>query len=153
MALAFILILLVTVAVAALGGWFTASSVTTWYPRLRKPRWTPSGRVIGTVWTVLYVLAAASAMLVWQDPSVGVWPRALFGLNALVNVWWSYVFFFRRKIAAAVWVCLLLDLTIVGLIHMLARPLPLAAWLLVPYAAWVTFAAYLNYRVRTMNRG
>jgi tryptophan-rich sensory protein len=76
----------------------------------------------------------------------------LFILNAAVNVLWSYVFFYLHKMAPAIWVCLFLDLTIILLIQFIAPVSALAAWLLVPYAAWVTFASYLNYRVWTMNR-
>ncbi len=147
-----IIIPLVTLAVAWLGGRFTATGVRTWYPALKKPRWTPPGAVIGAVWTVLYILAAASALIVWNLPGG---PSAtvvlLFAANAAVNVLWSYVFFARRRMFAAIWVCLTLDITIVALIELLGPVAPAAAWLLVPYAAWVTFASYLNYRVWAMN--
>ncbi len=158
MRLSYVLIPLVTVAVAWLGGRFTASSVRTWYVHLRKPSWTPPGRVIGAVWTVLYILAAWAAIIAWNVPAGTVWAPvragvyALFCLNAALNVSWSWVFFYLRRPFAAVWVCLALDLTIVALIQLLAPASLLAAWLLVPYAAWVTFACYLNYRVWGMNR-
>lgn len=167
MPLSYIIIPLVTILVAWLGGRFTARSVRTWYVGLRKPTWTPPGSVIGAVWTVLYILAALSALIVWNLPggaggAVGTaigaaaavpWPIAtLFVLNAMVNVFWSYVFFFLHQPGPAIWVCLALDATIIALIQLVAPLSLLAAWLLVPYAAWVTFASYLNYRVWAMNR-
>ncbi len=153
----YFIIPVVAISVAWLGGRFTASSVESWYVKLRKPSWTPPGSVIGLVWTVLYVLAAISALTVWNAPAasiVGV-PFVItmfFVLNAVLNVLWTYTFFYRRRIRPAIWVCLSLDLTIVILIQLIAPLSPEAAWLLVPYAAWVTFASYLNYRVWAMNR-
>lgn len=151
MTIPYIVIPLVTVFVAAAGGWLTSTSVKTWYVRLRKPAWTPSGRVIGTVWTVLYILACGAALLAWaHGASLPI--KILFALNAALNVLWSAVFFYLRRPFAAIWVCLALDLTIVILIQLLPPVSLLASVLLVPYAAWVTFASYLNYRVWGMNR-
>jgi tryptophan-rich sensory protein len=155
MHLSYFVIPIVAVLVSAIGGRLTVASVRTWYMTIAKPRWTPPGRVIGAVWTVLYILAALSALLVWNLPGGVPVPLAvatLFVLNAVVNVLWSWVFFSRHHVGAAIWVCLFLDLTIVLLIWLIAPLSPLAAWLLVPYAAWVTFASYLNYRVWAMNR-
>jgi len=155
MHLSYILIPLVTILVAFVGGRLTVASVKTWYVGLRKPSWTPPGAVIGTVWTVLYILAALSALIVLNLPdgaSVPAMIAVLFYLNAAVNVFWSYVFFYLHKMGPAIWVCLFLDITIILLIQFIAPISPLAAWLLVPYAAWVTFASYLNYRVWEMNR-
>jgi tryptophan-rich sensory protein len=153
----YFIIPLVAILVAWLGGRFTMKAVRTWYRTLRKPTWTPPGGVIGAVWTVLYILAASSALIIWNTSSlkatgVPLVITALFILNALVNVFWSYTFFYRQRIGAAIWVCLFLDVTIVALIQLISPISLLAAWLLVPYAAWVTFAAYLNYRVWDMNR-
>jgi len=155
MQLSYILIPLIAVIVAFAGGRLTARSVATWYETLRMPSWTPPGGVIGAVWTVLYILAAIAALMVWNLPDgvqVPALVATLFILNAAVNVFWSYVFFYLHRPGPAIWVCLFLDLTIILLIQFIAPLSPLAAWLLVPYAAWVTFASYLNYRVWAMNR-
>ena len=155
MHISYILIPLITILVASIGSILTTRSVATWYRTIRKPSWTPPGAVIGAVWTVLYILAALSALLVWNLPDGTPVPLAvasLFVLNAVVNVGWSWVFFFRHRIGLAIWVCLFLDLTIVLLIWLIAPLSSLAAWFLVPYAAWVTFASYLNYRVWAMNK-
>jgi len=153
MHLSYVFIPLVTILVAYIGGRLTAAAVKTWYRGLRKPSWTPPGGVIGAVWTVLYILAAISALIVWNlSAPVSAIVATLFILNAVVNVFWSYVFFYLYKMGPAIWVCLFLDITIVLLIWFIAPLSVLAAWLLVPYAAWVTFASYLNYRVWAMNR-
>ncbi len=154
MHLSYIFIPLITILVAYVGGQFTVRSVKTWYRMIRKPSWTPPGSVIGAVWAVLYILAAISALIVWNLSSalVPMTIAVLFCLNAVVNVLWSYVFFYLHKMGPAIWVCLFLDLTIVLLIQFIVPLSSLAAWLLVPFAAWVTFASYLNYRVWAMNR-
>jgi len=153
MHISYILIPLITILVASIGSILTTRSVATWYRTIRKPSWTPPGAVIGAVWTVLYILAAISALVVWNLSSpVSAVVASLFILNAVVNVFWSYVFFYLHKMGLAIWVCLFLDLTIVLLICLIAPLSLVAAWLLVPYAAWVTFASYLNYRVWEMNR-
>jgi len=151
----YVLIPLVTILVAYIGGQLTMRSVKTWYKTIRKPTWTPPGAVIGAVWTVLYILTALSALIVWNLPggaSVPIVVAVLFVLNAVVNVFWSYVFFYLHRPGPAIWVCLFLDITIVLLIQFIVPLSSAAAWLLVPYAAWVTFASYLNYRVWAMNR-
>jgi tryptophan-rich sensory protein len=153
----YFLIPLIAIFVAWLGGRFTMKAVRTWYRTLHKPTWTPPGGVIGAVWTVLYILAASSALIIWNTPSLSASGVPLvivvfFIANALVNIFWSYTFFYRQRIGSAIWICLLLDLTIVVLIQLIAPVSLAAAWLLVPYAAWVTFAAYLNYRVWEMNK-
>jgi benzodiazapine receptor len=148
--LSLIVIILVTIAVSVIGSAFSMRGVKTWYPTIKKPSWTPPGAVIGAVWTVLYILAAISAILVWDiepRPAGFLLIAAMFVLNALVNLSWSYVFFVKHKIGFAIWVSLFLDLTVVVLIQLIAPVAPLAGWLLVPYAAWVTFASWLNYRI------
>jgi tryptophan-rich sensory protein len=153
--ISYILIPLVAILVAFLGGRLTMRSVVTWYRTIRKPLWTPPGSVIGLVWTVLYILAAVSALIVWNLPggvSVPVVILVLFILNAIVNVAWSYVFFSLHRPGPAIGVSLFLDLTIMLLIWYIAPLSVLAAWLLVPYVAWVSFATYLNYRVWAMNQ-
>jgi tryptophan-rich sensory protein len=155
MHLSYIIIPIIIILVSFIGARFTSRSVETWYRAIRKPSWTPPGAVIGAVWTVLYILAALSALIMWNLPSgvsVPATVAVLFSLNAAVNVLWSYVFFYLHKMGPAIWVCLFLDLTIVLLVQFIAPASALAAWLLVPYAAWVTFASYLNYRVWAMNR-
>jgi benzodiazapine receptor len=153
MHISYILIPLITILVASIGSILTTRSVATWYRTIRKPSWTPPGAVIGAVWTVLYILAAISALVVWNLSSpVSAVVASLFILNAVVNVFWSYVFFYLHKMGPAIWVCLFLELTIILLIWLIAPLSLVAAWLLVPYAAWVTFASYLNYRVWEMNR-
>ncbi|WKZ29262.1 MAG: TspO/MBR family protein [Patescibacteria group bacterium] len=145
---------LVTVLTAVLGSRFTSSGLGSWYSTINLPSWTPPGGVIGLVWTTIFTLTAISALILWNTPSARLkLPTfaAVFLLNAALNVFWSYLFFSRHQIGAAVWEAIVLDLTVIVLI-VLAWPISrLAAALLVPYAAWVAFASYLTYSVWKLN--
>jgi tryptophan-rich sensory protein len=151
----FIFIPLIAILTASIGGAMTSKEVRTWYKTLKLPPWTPGGKVIGAVWTVLYFLAAISALIVWNGtPHSGNFGliTVMFIVNALVNISWTYIFFKKHRIYPAIWDALLLDVTVLVLIDLIAPRSPLAALLLMPYAAWVTFAAYLNYRIWRLNR-
>ncbi|HVM77068.1 MAG TPA: TspO/MBR family protein [Candidatus Paceibacterota bacterium] len=155
MELNYVLIPLIAVATAYAGSGFTRRGVNTWYRDIRKPTWTPPGSVIGAVWTVLYALGAIAALVIWNATPHDTFFNviiAVFVVNIFLNILWSYLFFGRRKMYAAIWDCLALDLTIVILIDVIAPRSPVASLLLFPYAAWVTFASYLNYRIWVMNK-
>ena len=78
-----------------MGAWLTSRSVTTWYPTLVKPPWTPPDWVFGPVWTVLYVLMAVAAWLVWRERARDAIGSALFlyYVQLALNVLWSALFF------------------------------------------------------------
>lgn len=122
---------------------------------LKKPAWTPPGSVIGAVWTTIFVLSTIAALIIWNAPAAK--PKlpvfaAVFLLNAVLNIAWSWLFFVQHRLTLAGWEALLLDLTCVALV-VLAWPISrLAAALLMPYAAWVAFASYLTFTVARMNR-
>lgn len=93
--MSWIVFVVICFGAAVVGGWFTHSSVRTWYPRLLKPAGTPPSWVFGPVWSVLYLLMATAAWLVWQERHVhGVWlPLALFLGQLVLNAAWSFIFF------------------------------------------------------------
>lgn len=140
------------VAVGALGGWVTATSVTTWYPGLNKPSFTPPDWVFGPVWTALYVLMGIAAWrVVWAGSGLVRQALALFALQLAINLLWSVVFFGLQKIGAAVAVILLLEAAIVATIVAFRRIDGPAAALLLPYALWVAFATVLNIAIWRLN--
>lgn len=151
----YVLIPLLVFLISLIGGMFTNEGLGNWYKTISKPDWTPGGSIIGTVWTVLYILIAVSAILVWNQASRGLlfWTViALFLVNAVLNVGWNYVFFARHSLGGALAEILILEATIVGLVA-LTEPLSrLASTLLLPYAAWVAFASYLTYSVWQLNK-
>jgi tryptophan-rich sensory protein len=147
-----------TFAAAAVGGWSTGRSVSTWYPTLYKPGFTPPDWVFGPVWTVLYASMAVSAWLVTR--AAGRSPAATtegrqaivaWGLQLALNVAWSAVFFGQRRIGAAVAVIVALWTAIAVCVERSARVSRPAALLLLPYLAWTTFAAVLNVRIWQLN--
>lgn len=140
-------------ATAAAGGAFTGMSVRTWYPTLAKPTWTPPGQVIGSVWTVLYFLMAVAAYTVWlkgkrdQLP----WPIGLFVVQLVFNAGWSFCFFGLQSPGLAFAEILVLLTLVIATMVCFFRVSALGGLLLVPYAAWVTFAAFLNLTIWRMN--
>lgn len=138
---------------AALGGRLTSMSVDTWYPTLAKPAWTPSGELIGAVWTVLYALMGLSAWLVWKRGFFTLLSReaSWFSLQLLLNVVWSALFFGLRSPGLAVIDIGLLWVAILFTTISFWRVSRLAGILFMPYLAWVGFAAVLNVMIWRMN--
>lgn len=151
----YIVIPIIVILTAVVGGQFTNEGLSSWYLTIDKPEWTPSGAIIGTVWTVLYTLIAISAILFWNNAPRGglFWAIvALFLVNAVLNAGWNYVFFARHAIGGALVEIAVLEATILALIGMLWPLARLSSLLLVPYAAWVAFASYLTYAIWALNK-
>jgi len=148
-----ILFLAICLGAGGLGGFFTARSVREWYPQLQKPAGTPPDWVFGPVWTTLYVLMAIAAWLVWRECGAGA-QRALliFFVQLALNVAWSGIFFGLRLPAMAFAELAILWLAIVVNAAVFYRLKPVAAWLLLPYLVWVTYAGYLNFGIWRLNR-
>ncbi|WP_425613006.1 TspO/MBR family protein [Xanthomonas hydrangeae] len=138
--------------VAALGA-MASIKAASFYAELQRPAWAPPGWLFGPAWTVLYGMMAVSVWLVWRR---GGWNStrgalSLFVLQLGLNGLWSWLFFAWHLGAwafvdiAALWLALVL--TIVAF----AKWQRVAAWLLVPYLLWVSFAAALNYSVWQLN--
>jgi tryptophan-rich sensory protein len=145
--------IVVCLGAAALGSVFTTSSIPDWYGTLNKPTWTPPNAVFGPVWTVLYLMMAVAVWLVWRRGErvpVGV-PLTLFGVQLIVNVMWSWLFFGMRLPGAAFVDVVALWCLILATIITFWPVAPLAGALLLPYFAWVTFASALNWAVWRMN--
>ena len=140
---------------AAIGSWFTAPSVKTWYPTLVKPAGTPPSWVFGPVWSTLYVLMATAAWLVWrQRPTANVTAAlALFFVQLALNATWSFVFFGLRRPGLALLEILVLLAAIIATMTNFAPLSRLAFWLMTPYLAWVSYATFLNFWIWRLNRG
>lgn len=143
---------IVTFLAAALGARASISAAD-FYASLALPAWAPPASVFGPVWTVLYALMALAAWLVWRQ---GGWRAAtpalaLYLLQLALNVLWSWLFFGWKQGALAFADIALLLALIVATIVAFHRVRPAAAWLLLPYLAWVTFASALNYAVWQAN--
>jgi tryptophan-rich sensory protein len=140
-------------SVAGLGAHWTNQGLGPWYDGLRKPSWTPPSWVFGPVWSVLYASMAVAAWLVWRRPGpAGVrLPLSLFAIQLALNLAWSGLFFALRRPDLAFGEILLLWAAILMTLVAFARASPGAAGLLVPYLAWVTYAAALNFAIWRLN--
>ena len=158
MKLNFIIIPLVTVIVLVSGSAFSRVGIKHWYKKLELPDIAPQGQVIGIVWTVIFILATISALIVWNSSAIShnesllVIIFLLFGINAVMNIFWSFIFFGLHMIGLAVWQSAALGLSVLALILLIFPILSLAAVLLVPYLVWVGFATYLNYTIWQLNK-
>lgn len=149
---AFAIFVGVALVAAFLGSLATTPSLDPWYAGLEKPGWTPSGAVIGAVWSVLYPLMGIAAWLVWRRTGwVLSLPLLLFAGQLVVNVLWSVVFFGLQNPAAGLGVIILLWGTILATLVAFWRVTPLAGVLFVPYLAWVTLAGTLNFQIWQLN--
>ncbi len=143
---------LAALAVGILGGLMT--DIGPWYQSLVKPSWQPPDWLFGPVWTTIFALTAAAAVLAWWASDTKIARQNLlivFLFNAVLNVTWSLAFFRLRRPDWALFEVFFLWASIVVLIVTCARRRKLAAWLLAPYLAWVTFAAVLNYEILRLN--
>lgn len=124
-----------------------------WFAGLEKPAIYPPPATFGIVWTVLYLLmGVALAMVVTARGAPG---RGLaigvFVVQFLLNLAWSPVFFGMELLVPALYLLLAIDLAVLVTVVLFYRVRPLAAWLLVPYLAWVLFAAVLNWQFVQVN--
>ena len=144
----------VCLGVGAVGALFTRTSLADWYVELRKPTWNPPAWLFGPVWTLLYLAMATAAWLVWRKAGFAgaAWPLGLFGVQMGLNLLWSVLFFGSRSPASAAVEIVLLWAAIAATLISFLRIDRLAAALLAPYLAWVTFAALLNVAIWRLNR-
>lgn len=146
--------LILCFAVAAIGGAVTRPAIDGWYADLAKPSFNPPDWVFAPVWTVLFAMMAVAAWRIWlAGPQTGSNRRALvlFALQLACNLAWSIAFFGARSPSAGLVVILVLEALIVMTILDFRRIDRLAAWLMVPYAAWVAFAIVLNIAIYSLN--
>lgn len=126
-----------------------------WYAGLKKPSWRPSNRLFAPVWMVLFGMIAASGWLVWREVGLFGAPLAfvVYGVQLILNFAWSWIAFGLRRLGwaavemAALWVAIVANIAVFAPLH------AGAAWLLVPYLAWVSFAFVLNVAIWRLNRG
>lgn len=144
--------ILVAVLVGALGSLFTSSSVTTWYATINKPAFNPPSWLFAPVWTILYILMGISFWLIWKSRSPEKHrAMGLFIVQLVLNGIWSPIFFGAQAIGGALALIVLLWAAIVLTILVFKKISKPAAWLLVPYIVWVSFATVLNFAIWRLN--
>jgi benzodiazapine receptor len=145
--------LVLTIGLGALGGLFTTPQIDGWYATLRKPSFNPPNAVFGPVWTVLYALMGISVYLVWKQPASARRKTALglFVCQFALNFCWSIIFFQLHAIGWAFAEIIILWLFIIATIISFMKVSRTAAMLLLPYLAWVSFAAVLTGFIYRLN--
>jgi translocator protein len=147
-----IISLIIPQLVAAGGAFFTITGVGSWYREINKPEWNPPSWVFGPVWTTLYLMMGFAFYLVWKSNAPQKRPAIILWIAQLVaNFFWSFIFFGQHQIGIAFGEIVLLWVLILLTIFAFARINKLAAWLLVPYISWVSFAGILNFTIWQMN--
>jgi tryptophan-rich sensory protein len=148
-----IVFLLVCFTIAALASLVTRPEIPTWYAGLRKPPWTPPAWLFGPVWTGLYAAMAVAGWLVWHRAGWhgGRLALTLFALQLVLNGAWSFIFFMFHSVGWALADIVALWVAIAATIVTFAAVSLLSSLLLIPYLAWVTYAAALNLAIWRMN--
>ena len=140
-------------AVGALAGWISAGGIEVYSALANKPPLTPPQWVFPVVWSILYALMGISAARISLTPPSKERNRGLnlFTAQLIVNFFWPLLFFNAQAFGfALIWLILLWVLVLV-VILIFWKIDKTAAWLLIPYLAWLTFAVYLNAGVYILN--
>ncbi len=141
------------VLIGSLVGALSGSGDTSWYAALEKPSFQPPPYLFGIVWPILYALMAFALVNViqargsrWRGIAIG-----LFAAQLIVNLLWSPIFFGMHQVSFAFfWILVMIGLAVATTV-VFARVRRIAAWLMLPYLAWISFAAILNFEVDRLN--
>lgn len=145
----------IPLAIGLIGGGFTASQIPVWFAHLNKPSWNPPSWLFAPVWTTLYIMMGIALYLVWKsDAAKSIKKSAIifFEIQLILNFCWSFIFFNQHQIGWAMIDISFLWLFIVATIFSFRKISLTAAWLMVPYILWVSFASFLNYSIWQLNR-
>ncbi|MCX2451827.1 tryptophan-rich sensory protein [Pedobacter sp. PLR] len=152
--IAFVINLAIPLAVGAIGSILTLTSVKTWYPTLAKPSFNPPDSIFPPVWSCLFILMGVSAYLVWQKrDQIAHFPRmiAVYAIQLLLNMMWSFLFFYAKNLGAALFEIVFLLIVIVINGTMFYKIDKTAGLLFIPYFLWVCFATVLTYSIFSLN--
>jgi benzodiazapine receptor len=149
-----IISILIPLLVGTTAGLFTSSGVNGWYAAANKPWFNPPNWIFAPVWTTLYVLMGIALFLVWRSDAAAVIKKTaitLFAVQLVLNFFWSFIFFKLQQPGWAFAEIMLMWLMILMTILWFGKISATAAWLLVPYICWVSFATVLNYSIWKLN--
>lgn len=150
----FILAVAIPLLVGGTSGFFTVTGIESWYQTIQKPAWNPPNYIFGPVWTTLYALMGIALFLVWKSTGPQAIKKTailLFAVQLVFNFFWSIIFFKLQQPGWAFLEMIGLWLFILLTILAFSKVDKIAAWLLVPYISWVSFAAILNYTIWKLN--
>lgn len=142
-----------TFIVGSSGGLFTVSEIPNWYATINKPSFNPPNWIFGPVWTILYALMGYALFLIFKQPNSTLKINALiiFFVQFTLNFFWSIIFFKLHALGwafveiIAMWIFILLNIIWFYKLN------KIAAYVLIPYLLWVSFASLLNYSIWQLN--
>lgn len=146
--------ILISQLAGVVGSFFTAPAISTWYSTLNKPSFNPPSWVFGPAWITLYTLMGIASYLIWQkrgESSLAKTALIIFFVHLVFNALWSIIFFgFHSPMWAFVEIVFLwaMILSLIVIFYKIDRR---AAYLLVPYILWVSFASVLNFSIWRLN--
>ena len=150
----FIICILICQGAGFIGSFFTAPAIPEWYEKLVRPSFAPPNWIFAPVWTTLFIMMGISLFLVWQTSREFDTKRPAvisFGIQLLLNMLWSVLFFGLRSPSAAFVEIIFLWISIAITIALFFKLSRIAAILLLPYILWVSFAAFLNFSFWNLN--
>ncbi|MFO1044520.1 MAG: TspO/MBR family protein [Planctomycetaceae bacterium] len=149
----FTFFLVICLGAGGLGAIATTPEIDGWYRTVAKPTWNPPNSVFGPVWTTLFVMMAVAAWLVWRPAGfiAAKVPLLLFTAQLALSVAWSWIFFGLHQPGWAFVEIVFLWAAIAVTMRAFFLRSQFAGWLLVPYLAWVSFAAVLNFAIWRLN--
>ncbi|MBN2854524.1 tryptophan-rich sensory protein [Patescibacteria group bacterium] len=149
-----IVALIIPQLLAIVGSLFTSTGPNSWYNLIEKPAFNPPNWVFGPVWTLLYILMGISAFLIWRRGLRKKEVRfalLIFIFQLVLNLFWSFIFFGLENPGIAFTEIISLWFAILATILSFYQVNKVAAFLLIPYILWVSFAAFLNYSIWNLN--
>lgn len=150
-------VVIICLTVGYFSGMVTREAITDWYPTLIKPIFNPPNWIFAPVWTALYIMMGIAAGLVWSKIEIQkeAVKKALifFAIQLALNALWSYLFFGLHNPLLAGLEIIVLWLMIYETYAQFSKINKIAGYLFIPYIAWVSFAAILNFSIWWLNRG
>jgi translocator protein len=132
----------------------TTQAIPTWYANLEKPFFSPPNLVFGPLWTILYFLIGTSLFLIWETKEKKkekTTALTYFAIQLVLNLLWTPIFFGLQSPIFGLITILLLVFFIIRTMQSFMKLSPIAAWLLIPYLLWVSFATLLNASIVFLN--
>lgn len=146
----------VPVAVGVTSSLFTTPEINGWYKTINKPSWQPPNWLFGPVWTTLYIMMGIALYLIWNSNHIPARKKRhaiiVWVVQLILNFFWSFIFFNQHQFGWALAEIILLWIFILLTIFAFAKISKAAAWLLVPYISWVSFATILTYTIYELNK-
>lgn len=149
-----IISILIPLITGSIAGFFTTKGVDGWYAAAIKPSFNPPNWIFAPVWTALYILMGIALYLIWKsdaEKNIKQTALILFAVQLTLNFFWSFIFFSLRQTGWAFVEIVVMWLSILFTILWFGKISSDAAWLLVPYISWVSFASLLNFYIWKLN--